>query len=196
MRLPRLLLAGLLLGACAEPRQAREDDSGTLPPLTDRAAWRERVGWSDDCEEGHAAVPPSEGSGVRTYPLGEGRHLVEVECTRGAYQSGYVYALYDPRSTPARATPLRFPIHDGERWTMEPEIAGTPTFDPERRELEVFSKSRGIGDCGQLIRYGFPESGPELLWVRARDCDDAPREDSVPPPEAWPLVPLSALPAR
>ena len=193
----RLLMSGLLLlGACAEPREAHVDDSGALPPLTDRAAWRARVGWTEECEQAHRDDPAAEGSGVQTYPVGERRHLVEVECSRGAYQTSFNYVLYDLGSTRARATLLRFPAHDGERWSLEPEVAGTPSFIPEAPALEVLSKARGAGDCGQLVHYGFATDGPKLLWVRARDCAEGSGEGAVPPPEEWPLVPPSSLPTQ
>lgn len=195
MNAHRLLLAVLLLGACAPSPDAGEGDSGAaLPPLTDRAAWHARLRWPEACEQARREDPGAQGSGVRTHPLGPDRYLVEVQCASGAYQASYTFLVYDAAASPARATPVRFPTHDGERWTLETEVAGEPSFDPEARELELFSRARGPGDCGSLARYAFPEGEPRLLWLRARRCPEAPGDGPAPPPSEWPLVPADSLP--
>lgn len=196
MRAPRLLLGTLLLlGACAPAPDARGNDSGALPPLGDRAAWYARLRWTEPCEQARREDPGAEGSGVQSYAVGPDRYLVEVQCSGGAYQGSYNYVLYDLQATPARATLLRFPSFDGERWSWEADVAGVPSFVPEAKELELFSKARGVGDCGSLVRYAFPEGRPRLLWLRARECSAELPGGTVPPPGEWPLVPVESLPA-
>lgn len=170
---------------------------GPQPPSeapSDRAAWHARLRWTEECEQARREDPAAQGPGVQLHPLGGERYLVQVECAQGAYQASYNYVLYDPRTPPGRATLLRFPTFDGERWTLEADVAGLPTFHPGARELEIFSKARGIGDCGQLMRYGFAGGEPRLLWLRARDCPPDPDNRPAPPPGEWPLVPPESIP--
>ncbi|HEX2203975.1 MAG TPA: DUF1176 domain-containing protein [Longimicrobium sp.] len=209
---PRLLATLLALSACAPSADrsagAASSDSASsapvatttasrdsLPPATDRAAWYARARWTEGCEREHREMSRSEASGVRVHPLGGERYLVEAECFLAAYQARYNFVLYDASAAPPRATLLRFPEHDGERWLVEDGIAGEPAVDTARGELSVFSKSRGLGDCGQVVRYAFAGGAPKLVEVRARDCGLPPEEgEEIPPPGAWPLVPLAALP--
>lgn len=199
MTLRPALLAGLLaLCACSRSSNPPDDASaapGPLPPAADRAAWYARAPWTEGCEREHRERGRAGESGVRIHALGDHRYLVEAECFLAAYQARYNFVLHDASAAPPRSTQLRFPVFDGERWIVEEGIAGQVAFDAVRDELHVFSKSRGIGDCGQVVRYALSGGAPKLLEVRVRDC--APtlgEEEAVPPPETWPLVPLDRIP--
>ncbi len=197
-----LLLSSIffLLSFCAapsadvQPTTVSTTPEAALPPLGDRAAWYARLQWTQECEQDHRENPPAQGSGLQLYSIGQQQYLVEIECFRAAYQASYNFMLYDLQNLPGRATLIRFPVFDGDRWHLETAIAGLPAFNPKTKELAIFSKARGMGDCGQLLRYRFPAGAPELMEVRARNCSPDLPTDKVPPPQDWPLVPLEAIP--
>ncbi len=174
--------------------QADSAPAVSLPPSSDRRAWHEIAPWSADCEDAFQSAR-REGSGIQIFPLGPKLYLVEVQCDLAAYQAVFNYVLRDERIDPPRNTLLRFPEYDGGEWSMQLGVAGDPSFNPDRKELQVWSRARGLGDCGQLARYGFPNGELTLLWVRVRACDDAESPpDSAFDPSSWPLIPLDSVP--
>jgi hypothetical protein len=126
------------------------------------------------------------GAGLEVDTLGEGRYLVQVLCYPGAYQPGKLVFVQGPGRSSA---PLRLP-GDGEEISPEdsiPYVNGITEFDRATRELEVFSKSRGIGDCGKLVRFAFPRGVPTVKWQRGQGCGDA--DPPIMEPHEWPLIP-------
>lgn len=202
MRLSSRCAAFLLVaGACASARPVAEraaararDGGAALPPAADRAAWRARLRWPPSCEADPRIGAEAGRSGVTLFALPAARILVEVQCGRGAYQASFLYYVVNAGAGAPSAESLRFPTFDGVRWRTEQEIAGLPSFDEATREMEIFSKDRGLGDCGRLLRYGFPGGVPTLLWLRMRLCTDTlPEVDAAPDPKSWPLVPLDSV---
>jgi hypothetical protein len=129
------------------------------------------------------------GAGIEVDTLGEGRYLVQVLCYPGAYQPGKLVFVQGPGRASAR---LRLPGHDegGSPEDSIPYVNGLTTFDRATRELEVFSKSRGMGDCGELVRFAFPGGVPTVKWQRRQECGAA--EPPVMEPHRWPLVPADS----
>ena len=178
----------------AGSRAARDsaDAAPTVAPAepTDRAGWRARLRWPDECEQGFGLVE-GRGTGVELHPLPEGRRLAQVACAPGAYQGTYVYHLVAPGG---EATgPLTFPdvIDTGEgagapRLTAErtTEIIGTPTFDTTAARLRVLRRFRGVGDCGVELTYAFAQDAPTLAELRGKLACDG----SAPPAESWPVI--------
>jgi hypothetical protein len=100
-----------------------------------------------------------------------------------------MYLLVDKRRSGSPARLLEFRTYvspdDGQ---LVPEVAtelsGFPDFDEARRELVVWRKFRGVGDCGLRAVYQFNSEQPRLREARAKiDCDG-----TMIPPERWPLV--------
>jgi hypothetical protein len=119
------------------------------------------------------------------------RALVEVICARAAYQLVYAYGVYQPDGT---LQPLQldvfYPTETGlfER-TSEPTVGGLARFDPEQNLLTVFSKARGLGDCGSLADYRWTGTELELETFRYQECSDNPAEEFVEPgdyPQIYP----------
>jgi hypothetical protein len=183
----------------ASPRVAQSSTPAAveaLPGTEDRAGWRALLGWGDDCEERRRTTAAAEmGAGIEVDTLGEGRYLVQVLCYPGAYQPGKLVFVQGPGRASA---PLRLPGHDdgGSPEDSIPYVNGLTEFDRDTRELEVFSKSRGMGDCGKLVRFAFPGGVPTVKWQRGQECGAA--EPPIMEPHRWPLIPAdsSSAPAR
>ncbi|PZU96961.1 MAG: hypothetical protein DCF32_21085 [Leptolyngbya sp.] len=113
----------------------------------------------------------------RVYRLGD-RALVELVCANAAYQSVYAYVAYQPDgSWQPLAIDGFYPDETGQFVrTSESTVAGLATFDPEQEQLTVFSKARGIGDCGSLANYRWSGDELALETFLYQACSDSPGE--------------------
>jgi hypothetical protein len=161
----------------------------------DREAWYKILRWPDEYEKTwgttHSQTNEAYG-GLNFYELGRGVYIVEVNTYTGAYQSGYIFLLYDETKKGGAPAPLlkfkRFGEDEQGRPepSFEEEIAGTPTFDTLTKQLEIYSKYRGPGDCGSLINYKFVNGNPLVVSAREQTCDDSkPPPDEIDP-RRWP----------
>ncbi|MGD9610324.1 MAG: DUF1176 domain-containing protein [Desulfovibrionaceae bacterium] len=165
-----------------------------------RARLRNLLGWPEDCEQSFQELLSPDGrgattlgTGVESHPLGDGRTLYCVQCDLAAYQATYVIMLQEKPEGPG--TLLRFPLYDrdGAKIVRSEDtfLAGALDFTPRTGELTVFTKARGIGDCGSYVRYAFPATGPKRVTVveaRVKGCSDRPPMETVIDPGTWPLV--------
>ena len=159
--------------------------------------------WPKDCEE-HLNYPDDLYSSftqeqyIAFYPLLQGRYLMELACTKAAYNPINLYVLYDETTQPPRAEILKF-----KAWPHAccdcapsefPELAEVDRvfgrrFDPIQRQLFTLAKCRGMGDCGDWARYAFPNGRPVLreFWAQTA-CDGAAlgeAYDVAQRPEGW-----------
>ncbi|WP_052049648.1 DUF1176 domain-containing protein [Leptolyngbya sp. KIOST-1] len=113
----------------------------------------------------------------QVYRAGD-RALVEIHCARAAYQSVYAFVGVNPDGTLQPLTLDGFyPDETGafER-SSEATVGGLASFDPDTSLLTVFSKARGLGDCGSLAEYRWAEGDLELTTFRYQACSDSPGE--------------------
>jgi len=126
----------------------------------------------------------------QVYVLGD-RALVEVLCARAAYQMVYAYAAVASDGT---LTPLSldgfYPDEAGNfQRVSEPTVGGLASFDPSQGQLTIFSKARGIGDCGSFATYGWTGEGLALETYRYQACNDDPNGvQTAPDPENFPQI--------
>ncbi|MBE9139893.1 DUF1176 domain-containing protein [Nodosilinea sp. LEGE 07088] len=101
--------------------------------------------------------------------------MVEIVCARAAYQLVYTYGVYQPDGTLQPLTlDVFYPDEAGQMTrTSDPTIGGLADFDGASAELTVFSKARGLGDCGSLAEYHWTGRELELLTYRYQECMDA-----------------------
>ncbi len=182
--------------ASSAPSSAASPAQSGLPPKTgltmeDRERWYKIIKWPAECEESFQKVSGSDSEpGVDFYKLADTKYLVQVQCYLGAYQSGYVFMLYDEKASTARL--LKFKCYDRQRngsvtVTEETRIAGFPEFDEKTKTLKMFTKARGIGDCGSLVTYKFDSGSPVVVEARAQGClDDIER--MIDDAAKWPKV--------
>lgn len=158
---------------------------------TDRAEWRELLHWPDNCEEAFQELFKDESqAGMEFYQLGNRQYLVHITCYGGAYQPGFVLALYDEAKKKSRLLRLKHyeRATNGRITTYrDAEIAGFDTFNPKTKQLTVFSKSRGPGDCGSQVIYRFANGNLFVKEARAQACYEDARAP-VTDPERWPLI--------
>lgn len=185
-------LAGLwaVLFFCAPLATAQSQLKKQNLKKTDRAEWRKLLHWPDDCEEAfQQTFKDEEQAGMEFYPLGNSQYLINITCYPGAYQPGFVLALYDEVKKKSRllrlkryerATNGRVAAHEGA------EINGFDKFDPKTKELTIFSKSRGLGDCGSLTIYRVASGSLFIKEARAQACYD--ERPAVTDPKHWPLI--------
>ena len=165
--------------------------------LAERARLRAILGWPEDCEQSFQDLVSPQGrdadtmgTGVATHALGDGRMLFVVQCDQAAYQSTFVVLLQDKADGPGRL--LRFPLYDREGGKVTrsegTDLAGLDDFNDKTKELSIYYKGRGIGDCGSQVRYAFPVTGaPKVVEARAKGCSKNPTEKDADV-STWPLV--------
>ncbi|HZG40901.1 MAG TPA: DUF1176 domain-containing protein [Nodosilinea sp.] len=125
----------------------------------------------------------------RVYRMGD-RALVELVCAQAAYQSVYAYAVNQPDgSWQPLSLDLFYPDETGQFVrASEATVGGLANFDPEQGLLTVFSKARGLGDCGSLADYRWSGGELELETFRYQECS-ATAEELVDPadyPQIYP----------
>lgn len=141
----------------------------------DRESWHRIVGWSQ--EECRGDFSNTDDGGIHFEELGLQAHLGEVECELFAYQGSYLYFLLDMSREPASVKRLMFEMKDqksGEQLTTITSglLTGVPSFNKKTKELTVFKKARGIGDCGVEYVYTFPQNTPKLKESTFIKCMD------------------------
>lgn len=123
------------------------------------------------------------------YRMGD-RALVELQCAKAAYQSVYAFVAVQPDGTLQPLTlDLFYPNESGQfERTSEATVGGLASFDPETSLLTVFSKARGVGDCGSLAEYRWTGDELELATFRYQACSDSPGElvDPADYPQVYP----------
>jgi len=187
-----LLVSAVTVGAwTANPAVAREGDSA-------RAPWRQSLSWPSWCEDGYRTAFPdgTPGGGVDLRTLPDGRLLLVVGCGTGAYQgTSLLYDVRIPQSAPPTGRLLRVPTYDTAgvrsvrlKRTTRGYATGLLTHSPDNTLLTVFTKFRGLGDCGVWVRYRIATPALVPLVVRAKV-----RCDAKPPfnPARWPRYPVA-----
>jgi uncharacterized protein len=176
-------------------KSAPDADQDLKDALAKRETWRERLKWPDDCEEEfkESAGPgafPGEAAGVDIYSLSASERLAVVQCGLYAYQISFVALLFDAAgSEPGRLVTFKEYGREtsGKVSSDETtEMAGEPVFHERGKTLTVFSKSRGVGDCGSFVTYGFESGRLVVREARAQACFDDTRKWIDP--VKWPKV--------
>jgi hypothetical protein len=62
-------------------------------------------------------------------------------------------------------------------------VGGLANFDPSQGQLTIFSKARGLGDCGSFATYGWTGEALALETYRYQACNDDPNAVKPPPPQ-------------
>lgn len=107
------------------------------------------------------------------FRVGDKKYIIQVICNLGAYQGAYEYYLLTESAGQIQSKPLDL-LKIGERGSKEVNnsLVGYPTYDSLKKELTVFTKSRGIGDCGSFGRYKFENDRFTAKEIRVKsECD-------------------------
>lgn len=177
-----------LLTACGNsPAQQKIRPKHAEDAAQIRLSWYRKLVWpTEDCP-----IDPlyEDNPGIETYFLKENQTLVRVICTPGAYQrSSFLYWIHHGQAELLHFRQFRDDgIHRSKFYT-DPLLTGIIEIDTRHYVIKVWRKYRGIGDCGQLLRYRLSDGETSLLELRVKECSDTPQPL---PPEQWPKFPLS-----
>jgi Protein of unknown function (DUF1176) len=110
------------------------------------------------------------------FRVANGKYIVQVMCMLGAYQGGYEYYLLTETGGKTQSKPLNLLKvweDGGKKMRLEDNtLGGLPTYNAANRELTVFNKARGLGDCGTFGRYKFENDRFVAQEIRAKsECD-------------------------
>jgi hypothetical protein len=144
--------------------------------------------WMDACDlpAGIEADTTSRSGIMHRYPLAPGEDLISISCELFANQATFVIA----HVAGGRARLVEGPQFDetGALADTSTLFVGLENVDAPTRTLTVFTRARGVGDCGTLATHRVgPDGSLAIVTVRARECIDV-IEDSVELPERWPVV--------
>lgn len=156
------------------------------PAAVERGNWRARLGWDEDCE--HYAGGPD--SGISVFVISPTRSLVRVICSLGAYQGeARIYVWNTPGDGGApHGKLMSFPVPDSnQKGHIEntPALSNFADWNEEKKELRVWRRYRGPGDCGSLVRYTFDGDRVVVKEMRQQIECNGKNVD----PDKWPLVP-------
>ncbi|MBV5260310.1 DUF1176 domain-containing protein [Synechococcus moorigangaii CMS01] len=111
------------------------------------------------------------------YRVGENDYLVHLVCGSTAYQLLQDYFLYQKTTGQPNLTSLPITFFDRDQngeliEETEMTMAGYSEYDPVTKTVNIFTKARGLGDCGSLGFYRF--TGTELRldrFLMKDECD-------------------------
>lgn len=205
----RVLLASLLLAACASPTPDADPstDAPSAEPLNetafDAATWIEdvraaetdaqrialssrlldAVDWRTACGEDDPTAPRR--GVVELRDIGDDRTLAEITCQAGAYQSAF--ALVDADAGRPPRLVRAFGIDEDGQPTADTTASFFGvliTSGEPPGAFEILTKSAGHGGCGLQTQYRLrTDGGAEIAYVRAYDDCDEPVA-----PEEWPVT--------
>ena len=147
--------------------------------------------WPETCEEAHDSTAIHADAALKFHPIAPRRWVVKVDCTLGAYQGYAIYLLLDERVTPPAVTLLQFRTYTApeERKlvrTVTTELWGQAEIHDDTKELVVWNRYRGPGDCGALVTYALASGRPRVKEFRSKNvCDGLGAEG----PGRWPRIP-------
>jgi Protein of unknown function (DUF1176) len=119
------------------------------------------------------------------FKVGNKKYIVQVMCYLGAYQGGYEYYLLTENAGQVQSKPLNLlKISENGSKQVDNSLSGYPTYDSSKKKLTVFTKGRGLGDCGSFGRYQFESDRFIAKEIRVKsECDGKYVE-----PEKYPKV--------
>lgn len=167
--------------------------------MADRLSWYETLQWPRDCEADYRLTSDQERGDLAFYKITDNQYLLRITCYLGAYQQGMLFMrVYDDRSDffgtiidlktydPIKKRLVYFD-NDGTH-----QVLGFEKFDDTNKTLNLYTKSRGIGDCGSYHNYQITATDATLIKMTAQDCEVAdawhlehPDDINMPP---WPVI--------
>ncbi|RAQ40359.1 hypothetical protein B9S53_16280, partial [Arthrospira sp. O9.13F] len=115
--------------------------------------------------------------GSFAYPVGTQGYLVQLLCLQTAYQNNYKFFVYRETNQGVKVSRVKLPSFEinssGQRVeTQIDEVVGLVDYDPIQGVLTVFTKYRGIGDCGSFAKYQWDQVDFKAIEYREKsDCD-------------------------
>ncbi|OKH11997.1 DUF1176 domain-containing protein [[Limnothrix rosea] IAM M-220] len=163
----------------------KADLSGTIIPYL--MANRSSVGACQDIRY----EPDFTQSSSNVYRVGENTYLAHFVCGTTAYQVLQEYYLYEQTTDAPLVTvlPITYFYTDLNGKLIEESeraIAGFSDYDPATQTISIFTKGRGLGDCGSVGFYRL--KGSQLVVDRflAKDECDGNYIEPINYPQVYP----------
>lgn len=180
------------------------EPSGVLNPnqdkysMADRLTWYQKLNWSKECEADFRLSSDSETGGLAFYKINDQTYLFRADCYLAAYQKGMIFMLVTVDGTHISGGQLEEQVYDPQTKTVrintenDGQFLGFDSFDAKNKTVTVYTKGRGVGDCGSRRTYRLKNTDLELIKELAMSCEDAdefhlknPDANEIP---AWPVI--------
>ncbi len=180
------------------------EPSGKLDPnqseysMADRLSWYEKLQWSKECEADYRLSSDKEAGGLAFYKINDQTYLLRANCYLAAYQKGMIFMLVSVNGKNISGGQLEEQIYDPQTKTVkintenDGQFLGFDSFDTKNKTLTIYTKGRGIGDCGSRDTYRLKNTDLELIKTVAMSCEDAdafhlknPNAEEMP---TWPVI--------
>lgn len=166
----------LILSGCQLRQQ--QDSSGNISEELSKKIINDIYGKKESLQlcEGDIDKSLSDDSSS-VYKLDNNQYLVEILCFFGAYQGNYQYFMYEINTSPPKINPLffqEFSKNKSNDFQVQNSlnIGGIPEYNEESKILTVYTKGRGLADCGTLAKYEWKNSQFQLREYRVKEkCD-------------------------
>jgi Protein of unknown function (DUF1176) len=145
----------------------------------DRAKWDRILKIPTDCQKRFSgtAADNDEYSGLVFDHMNENETLVIVDCYLGAYQPGVIlYLMNEHPNRRAKLLKLNGIESDADldgNPLLYQMFDGLVHFRRTTSTLEILQKYRGLGDCGQFLRYRYARGSFSLIEIREQECATA-----------------------
>ena len=125
------------------------------------------------------------------FRISENRYFVKFTCGATAYQPLQEYYIYErtndvPLITPLALTYFYTDLDSNLIEETERTMAGYDEYAPETQTISIFTKGRGLGDCGTLGFYRLEGSQLVLERFLAKDECDGNYVEPINYPQLYP----------
>ncbi len=130
-------------------------------------------------------------SASTVYRVGENAYLAHFVCGSTAYQPLQEYYFYEKTADVPVISSLsmQYLYSDAEGTlieTTERTMAGYSDFDPATQTISIFTKGRGLGDCGSLGFYRLEQTELKLDRFLAKEKCDGQYIEPIEYPQIYP----------
>lgn len=132
----------------------------------------------DVCED----LDPETGLGDSGWSLADGRLIVQLSCSRGAYNFSSRWFLLEADGSNSGELSFPVPSDDGSGRISDQLELVNAGFDPATGQLSSFNKGRGLGDCGFSGDWQWTGQRFELVaYSQMGECRGVG-------PDLWPVI--------
>lgn len=180
------------------------EPSGNLNPtqksysIEDRLTWYQTLNWSKECEADYRLSSDKEDGGLAFYKIIDQTYVLRADCYVAAYQKGMIFMLVSVNGEKISGGQLEEQVYDPQTKTVkintenDGQFLGLDSFDVKNKTLTIYTKGRGVGDCGSRSTYRLKNTDLELIKVAAMSCEAAD-EFHLKNPDAeempiWPVI--------
>lgn len=167
--------------------------------IVDRSNWYQTLHWPESCEDDFRSSYDPETGDLAFYPITDNQYLLRVTCSISAYQESMVFirvrnnnSVFSGEIVDLKTyDPIKKQLIDFDNEGTH-QVAGFEKFNNTNKTLKLYTKARGLGDCGSYHDYQITATDTILIKMTAQDCEVAdawhlkhPDDINLPP---WPTI--------